>query len=319
MLLLWILLALFFICALLGALVFSAGFTRKAWPLSWLMRNQSLLGEWEAEVEKNTAFARTLPRRDVWITSVDGLRLHAWWIPAEDARRTVLCAHGFHSEGFRDFSGALPYFHTHNANVLLIDERMHGQSQGKYLTFGLMERYDVQSWAYELARTLGPDQPIYLDGVSMGASTVLWALGLELPGNVKGAIADCGYTSARDILAWQLKTLLHLPAWPILPFTALFARLLAGVNLYSCHSRKALERNTRPVLVAHGRADSFVPFSMGEENARYARCERPVFAPGAGHGLSYFYARDEYLRAIEDLFAACEGPESTGRSGSDKP
>ena len=306
MLILWLIVLLAALYLLLGGLIFSAAFTQRAWPLNWLTRNRPLAPGWDEQIRQGMAQAKALPHEDLWISSRDGLRLHAYWIPAENARRTILCAHGFHGSPFRDFSGAATLFHSLGCNLLLIDQRSSGQSEGRYLTFGIREKYDLQAWLFQLEDRMGPEHPLYLDGISMGATTVMWTLGLELPSSLRGAIADCGYTCVPEIISHTARQLLGISAGWLLPAAALWVRVLAGVNIYKDHTRLSLARNRRPVLIAHGMADSLVPFHMGQENAAYARCEHPVFAPDAGHGLTYFYAYDEYLQEIKALFSRCE-------------
>lgn len=143
----------------------------------------------------------SIPYEDVFITSFDGLRLHAKFYAASERKAPVqIMFHGYKSSAERDFCGGLREGIDGGFNVLLVDQRAHGESEGKYLTFGVNERFDCLSWASYAAERFGNDVKIYLYGISMGAATVLMASALPLPKSVSGIVADCGYTSPKDII-----------------------------------------------------------------------------------------------------------------------
>ena len=120
---------------------------------------------------------------------------------------------------------------------------------------------------------------------------MLMASGLELPDTVRGIVADCGFTSPWDIMAHVAKRDFKLPAFPLLYALDLLARIIAGFGLREADTRRALQKNTRPVLFLHGREDDFVPLRMTEENSRACKAEQELYlVRGAGHAQSF--ARD---------------------------
>ena len=133
---------------------------------------------------------------DIFLPSYDGLRLHGQLLQQPGAKGTILLFHGYRSSWIIDFSIVLPYYYSLGYNLLAVDERAHGQSEGVYITFGIHERWDAATWAQYAAMHFGPDHPLFLGGLSMGATTVLLASALELPPSVRGVIADCGFTEA---------------------------------------------------------------------------------------------------------------------------
>lgn len=154
-----------------------------------------------AQSEKMIRDALSVPYENVFITSFDGLRLHAKFYAAPDPKAPVqIMFHGYKSAAERDFCGGLREGIDGGFNVLLVDQRAHGESEGKYLTFGVNERFDCLSWANYATERFGRDVKIYLYGISMGAATVLMASALPLPDSVSGIVADCGYTSPKDII-----------------------------------------------------------------------------------------------------------------------
>src|SRR5699024_9442027 len=127
--------------------------------------------------------------------------------------------HGYKGFARRDGLGGYTLCKRLGFNVLLPDQRSHGASGGHTITMGVKERYDCRAWAWWAARRFGPETPLFLMGVSMGASTVLMASSLNLPGSVRGIIADCGYTSPREIARRCLPQ--YLPRLPVGPMYAI--------------------------------------------------------------------------------------------------
>ena len=192
-------------------------------------------------------------------------------------------------------------------SALIIDQRASGRSEGNVITFGVREHRDCLAWVDFMVKKFGPDVKIILTGISMGASTVLMASGQELPENVIGILADCGYTSAREIIHKILRQI-HLPIRLVYPFVKLGARLFAGFALEQADARKAVQNCTRPVIFYHGDGDDFVPWEMSRDN--HAACpsrKKLVIIPGAGHGLSFPADQERYVAELREFF----GPEAS--------
>lgn len=266
-------------------------------------------GSWkkfEKTIRDGTAWVNKQNPEQVSITSKDGLQLKGYLIRAKNPKRTVLCVHGFRGNGCNDFGAICSFYYEEDCNLLIIDQRAHGASEGKYITFGIKERYDIVQWILFLNDKLGSELPIILDGVSMGAATVLMVSGLELPSNVRGIIADCGYTSPREIYKHVAKEYYHLPAFPLIPIFGLLCRGIVGFNMDEMNTKEALGKNTRPVLFVHGESDRFVPSYMSEEN--YAACKADRYietVPGAGHGQSYLVQTEHCQEKIKEFFERC--------------
>ena len=148
-----------------------------------------------------------------------------------------------------------------------------------------------------------------LDGVSMGAATVMYVPRLNYPKNLKAMIADCGFTSPKDIISVVFRRVTHLPAVPSIWIADLCARLFAGFSLYECDSRITLSGSPIPIVMAHGSADDFVPCEMSKES--FAACAAPkqlLLAEGAGHGLSFLVEREKYVKLIEAMLDQYVGP-----------
>ena len=246
--------------------------------------------------------ALAIPYENVWITSSDGLRLHGKCYTSTPAAPVQIMFHGYKSGAERDFCGGLQVAVQGGFNVLLVDQRAHGKSEGKCLTFGIKERYDCLAWIDYAIERFGKDTKIFLYGMSMGAATVLMASGLELPDNVAGIVADCGYTSPEAIIKKVLREQ-HCPIFPVYYLTRLGGMLFGGFDLESASAVDALTRCKTPVLFIHGGDDRFVPSEMGREN--YDHCaagnKKLLIVPGAGHGISYMIDRKAYLDTLDEF------------------
>ncbi len=251
--------------------------------------------------KKKIAALLELPYEDVWITSFDGLRLHGYYYHVCDGAPLEICFHGYRGTARRDFSGGAQLFRGLGHNVLLVDQRAQGQSEGKYMGFGILERKDLLKWVeYALSR-FGESQKIILVGISMGGATVLMASGLALPENVKAIFADCPYSSAVDVIKRVEKVNMHLPEF-VIGFVKLSSRLFCRYDLAECRADEEIKKCNIPVLIIHGAEDNFVPAYMSEsvQQARPDIVERHLF-DGADHGASYLVDKERYERIVSDF------------------
>ncbi|HUM83374.1 MAG TPA: alpha/beta hydrolase [Lachnospiraceae bacterium] len=235
----------------------------------------------------------------VTIKSADGLILCAEYLPCRNAVRTVLLAHGYHGTYFKDFSEIAEFYHRQGSNLLMITERAHRGSEGKYITFGVRESGDLMLWCRFLNEKYGDSLPLYLHGASMGSATVLMAEGEALPENTAGIIADCGYTSPWDICGYFAGHYLHVPKFPLLSIVDLYARLLAHFSMKEKSAPEILKKAKIPVLFVHGTNDDFVP--PHNTVANYEACAAPkrlCMVDGATHVTSWFFDTEKYQQSL---------------------
>lgn len=235
---------------------------------------------------------------EVTITSQDGLRLYGRYYHVADGAPLEIGFHGYRSCSTMDFSGGTELSFRLGHNVLLVDQRAHGKSQGKTITFGILERLDCLSWVNYALKRFGPDVKILLYGISMGASTVLMASELALPDNVKGIIADCPYGCPLKIIQ-KVCADMRIPGKLGTPFLILGARLFGRFDLLQTDAVRAVKHSRVPILILHGEADSFVPCEMSREIqlACPERIQRRTF-PGAEHGISYLVDPKGYTQVL---------------------
>lgn len=263
-----------------------------------------------------------MPHERVVCRAEDGTRLVGHWFRKPGARRIVVAFHGWRSTWSRDFGQIAPAFLNNDCSVLFAEQRGQGESGGDYMGFGMLERYDCRTWLSWIAEK-EPDLPVYLHGKSMGASTILMATGLDLPGRVCGLISDCGFTEPEAIWAQVAEDTFHISYEALRPMACELCRQKIGVEPGEYSTLTALRDNRLPILFVHGTDDHFVPYRMTEEN--FAACTAPkrLFSvEGADHGMSYFrnpkgYTKEllEFFREYDDFDAESESsPGQTERN-----
>ena len=298
---------LFVLCAILLLLLVSGAYTfvvacvrRKDLP--WLVEEEikkTSYGKYYSFIVKSNQWLQDHKAQDVYISSDDGLKLHGLWISAPNAKGTVLFAHGYRSTMLVDFGLAFEFYHNAGMNLLIPEQRSHGKSQGQYITFGIKESADMKQWIAFHNREFGAF-PMILSGISMGASTMMYLADEKLPQNVKGIIADCGFTSPKAIISKVFRSVIHLPAAPTIWVTDLLARVFAHFSLDEKDSRRSLANNRLPIFIIHGTDDDFVPCEMTKE--AYAACtgkKQLLLVDGAGHGVSFLVDHDRYTALIQ--------------------
>ncbi len=260
-----------------------------------------------AGLEPDQERLRLSPHETVRITAHDGVELVGHWFMRPGAKRVILAVHGWRSLWYRDFGASMDFYRDERCHVLYIEQRGQGMSGGDKIGFGMLERLDLPDWVAWINARCGSALPIYLAGISMGATTVLLAADLDFPANVRGLMADCGFTSADAIWRHVADDNLHLPYVLLRGPSALLCRRRFGRWPWELTTTAALERSRLPLLLVHGEADTFVPADMTREN--YAACPAPkrmLLVPGAAHGLSYLVDRAAYEDAIRAFWKECE-------------
>ena len=259
--------------------------------------------EMRTQAEEASARLENTTHEIVEIMSHDGLKLRGHWFSVPNTRRIVIAMHGWRSNWHWDFAMIADFLFREGCSVLFVEQRSQGESEGEYMGFGMLERYDCRSWCEWVEEQFGNSLPVYLCGVSMGASTVLMASGFVLPRCVKGIVADCGYTSADAI--WR-----HVARQNGLRAVGsdLICRRKIKVGSLDCSCPEVLRSCRLPVLFVHGTDDRLVPVEMTYENYQACASEkRLLIVPGAGHGWSYCVNREGYEAELRRFWEDHDG------------
>lgn len=239
-------------------------------------------------------------KEDVFINSFDNLKLHGYIIKTENSDKWAITVHGYTNKA--ESMSAMAYkYHSLGYNILMPDLRGHGKSEGSYVGMGWHDRLDILKWI-DLIIKENKDAKILLHGISMGAGTVMMVSGEELPENVKVIIEDCGYTSAKEQLAYNLKTMFKLPSFPILNFCSLITKIKDNYFISEASAIKQLQKAKVPILFIHGDKDKFVPFYMLDKlyNACSSKKDKLIIKD-VGHAKSESLKSDLYWNKVEDF------------------
>jgi len=235
-----------------------------------------------------------IPEEKVICTSHDGLKLTGHYYHFADNAPVAIFFNGYRGNVFLDGSGAFCICEECGINILMAEQRGHKESEGKTITFGVKERYDCLKWIEYIIERFGDQTQIMLVGVSMGAATVLMTSGLDLPDNVKGIAADCGYSSPKEILCSVSQQMKISPKLSY-PFIRMAAKVFGHFDVEAASATEALKNCKVPVLFIHGDDDRFVPCSMSQKNYEACASEKELYiVPKAGHGLSFSLAERNY-------------------------
>ena len=239
-------------------------------------------------------------KEDVFINSFDNLKLHGYILKTENSDKWAITVHGYTNKA--ESMSAMAYkYHSLGYNILMPDLRGHGKSEGSYVGMGWHDRLDILKWI-DLIINENKDAKILLHGISMGAGTVMMVSGEELPENVKVIIEDCGYTSAKEQLAYNLKTMFKLPSFPILNFCSLITKIKDNYFISEASAIKQLQKAKVPILFIHGDKDKFVPFYMLDKLYNACRSKKDkLIIKDVGHAKSESLKSDLYWNKVEDF------------------
>lgn len=238
-----------------------------------------------------------MPYINVYIKSFDGLRLYGALLE-NYSDKIVICVHGFTGSGKKDFASLAQAYYKNGYNVLLVDNRAHGQSEGKYVGFGVLDRLDLRNWVKYVINRFGSNVQVFLHGISMGAAAVLMASSI-MPKNVRGIIADCGFTSVYEIFEYVLKRDYHLPKFPIIYLTNIMSKIRAGYGYKDVNTTAEIARSDIPILFIHGENDEFVPLWMTMKNYSHCKAYKELFiVRESEHAESHYIDKKGYERRI---------------------
>lgn len=248
--------------------------------------------------------ARALPHRKVEIKTFDGLTLRGRYYEKSPDAPIEIMMHGYQGCLERDLSGGIFRALDVGHSVLVYDHRGSGLSDGNTLTFGINESKDCRRWIDFVINEINKDAKIILSGVSMGGATAMIVSGYDdLPENMVGIIADCGYTSAKEIIKMVIKDM-KLPPDILYPFVRLGGLIFGRFDLEEFSPIDQVRKSKLPTIFVHGDDDKLVPLEMSKANyeACGAKTKRLLVVPGAGHGLAYIYAGEGYIDELHSFF-----------------
>lgn len=220
--------------------------------------------EFDVDVDENhDKWIKSSNVASVTITSFDGLKLNAYRVNNHDNNKYVIMLHGANAKKESLFEQAYE-FDRMGFNLLLVDQRACGLSQGDFITYGFKESFDLAKWIDYLI-SKNPNVEIVLYGISMGAATIMELLGCKLPNNVRCAIEDSGFSSMKEEFAYTINNEFGIKYTDVILF--LFENKITkelGFKYDDCNQKEMLKNNELPLLIIHSEDDDVVPYEMAK-------------------------------------------------------
>lgn len=272
---------------------------KKLGPDEYEIPDGEIYEAFKDEMIKWVKNVRNMKHEDFSIKTFDGTTLKGKYYEHKKNAPIELLFHGYRGYGERDLSGGIERCFKLGHNAVIIDQRSCGESEGHIITFGIKERLDCLEWIKFILHKFGNDVEIILTGISMGAATVMMTANDALPPNVKYILADCGYTSPKEIIKKVIKDM-KLPANLVYPIVKLGAKIFGHFNLEETSPLQAVKNAKVPVIFIHGDNDDFVPCNMSKQLFEECTSKKQILIiPNAGHGLAYPVQKDEYINSIK--------------------
>lgn len=277
-------------------------FTRRTKPKQKVYNNldNEINKEWKPyinDIFANLEYMNSLKLEDIYITSFDGLKLHANLYPSVNKTNNyIILLHGFQGNRFQDFTAQTKYYHD-DYNLLFVDIRSHCESEGTIISFGINENLDLVQWEEYLHNRFGNEINLFIHGVSMGCTTALMAS--DKLHNVQGIIADCGFTSCYDIVRVFGDRIIKNTSWMLIGSVRSKMLKVGGFDIKKEDTRKSLKVSKIPVIFFHGTNDKVVPLYMTQENYNACNSDKElIIFEGVGHALSSFEKQEEYKEKV---------------------
>lgn len=243
---------------------------------------------------------------DVSLTTADGLRLVAWFVPGDNGA-LVIAQHGYKSQRGEMLNEA-EMLHRHGYNVLIPAMRAHDMSDGRLLTFGKRELPDLADWVRfgEHHAGVDPDR-VALLGNSLGGTLAI-ELAATLP-DVRAVAANSPFSSMTDTLDTSVRFFTGLPPFPFAPLIRVWAEHEAGIRLADVDAVPWIGRiSPRPVLLMQGGADVVISTTSGQRLYDAAREPKQLWYDAkVGHARFDTARPDEYERRVTALFDGAIG------------
>lgn len=243
---------------------------------------------------------------DVEFTSFDSIKLCGWWLEVSPSAPTIVVLHGV-KQNRTDVVRTAVVLRKAGFNILLFDGRGHGNSGGKFVTYGFYERRDVETALNWLVGEKHIDKELIgLAGESMGA-----AIALQVAAScplVHAVWADSPFASLRRIASEFVQKVTHLPAAvlsPVLWTTLRVANYRGKFDVETVDPLSLAARIKCPVFITHGTADELIAPKHSENIFERLSGEKTLWlVEGAGHARAARFARREYATKIVDFFSS---------------
>jgi amino acid adenylation domain-containing protein len=234
--------------------------------------------------------------QEVSFVTRDHLRIRGWYLPSHN-RSAIILAHG-HGTSRRQLLPEARILARHGYGVLLFDWRGHGESEGDRVTWGDLERLDLEA-AVDFACARPDLDPRHIGALGFSMGGVVAAEVAAADRRLAAVVIEAAYPSLEEAVRWDFRR------WGLLSeLPAVWAVRRAGVRVDAVRPVDSLcWIHPRPVLVINGDRDSGTPQLMQDEMTR-AACDPKEYwqVRGAAHGGYAQLVPREYERRLVEFF-----------------
>lgn len=202
--------------------------------------------------------------------------------------------------------GFAPIFLDQGYAVLVPDSRAHGASEGRFITYGQLEKYDVIAWT-DWMRSTGCHK-IYGLGESLGASVLIQAAAVQPA--FAAIVAECAFADLRDTAEYRVRQMLRMPelvavlvAKVVVGNGMLYADLVDGLSFREVSPLRSIAAAATPILLIHGLSDLRTPPYNSEKLARANPRNQLWLVPRALHTGAMAAEPHEFRRRVLGWFA----------------
>ena len=260
--------------------------------------NQDSDGSKEDKTALNKWFDET--KQTVEMESVTKNKLVGYKFVNPNAKKWIFVVHGYTSDA-KKMVNYIKKFYDMGYSVFAPDLIAHGNSEGDFISMGGYDSDDLVNWVKKISSE-NNNADTALFGISMGAATVMNAVGKDLPSNVKTFIEDSGYVNLKVEFTYQLKKLFNLPSFPVIPAANTVTKIRAGYFFGDVDATKALKETKLPALVLHGEEDGFVPIEHGKAAYDLINSKKEFHSfPGMKHVQAERKYREQYWNIVGEF------------------
>lgn len=233
-----------------------------------------------------------------------GEKLVARFYKGEKTDCVVLLNHGYNATGISMLK-YLPLVLELGYSALIPDQQAQGESQGRWITYGILESRDGQGWLDEIRRRY-PKAQLAVWGESMGAATSLMMA--EQRPELRFCVADCPYDQAEAEVAYMAQHKGHMPGF-LTPMCGLWFWILTGLSMKEAGPLRHLDELRVPTLLIHGGADHTVPVVMSRGMDQRSPAIHYWEAPGEPHAHVVAGYPEEYRQRLRTFLEQVEKGE----------
>ncbi|MHB1315288.1 MAG: alpha/beta hydrolase [Christensenellales bacterium] len=263
----------------------------------------------EKGIRQSLQWFDAMPWQETSITTDDSVKLYAKYLDGGRSKAAII-VHGYRTNHFYGACYAR-IFYEEGYSVLVFDQRSHGRSPGRGITLGFKEKRDLDA-CVRYAVSQG-NKEILLHGESMGTSTCIQFLadmGSNYNAYLRGAVLDCGFTSAREAVIRWYKQYFKLPLFPFFYIVNMLNRTINGYWFKDLDNVKSAGEINTPVFYIHGQKDDLLPASMSRRLFEATNSYKAIWeVPDAKHALSCHTEPEEYRRRIQLFIAVAQNGE----------